>query len=334
MPLEVPVTLKINPEITGGIAAGVAAGGTLALIDAIGSLIKQSKILSMFTETVGKAMGLLIDLILLPFLPIITWVLIRLFQVIMLFHKLWDSTMKTYFQPLIDAIVHFDPLGKGPKGGWTIDTAALALALISGLIVAISAISLSGLAEVIIIGIFYALGAIATSSAMLPIAIILLAALTAAIVYYASQWAYDLGKQAHIILAPIRDEIRSFLWGIVIEFWKAVDGLWEAFSGIISAFAGFAAQIILGFKRIWWWILNDLKSIPLIGLITPEPGAYPQAASGGYVGKTGLAVIHKGETITPNAGITVIINGTYQNDEDLYKKFIDKIRRDQWRQNV
>ncbi len=98
----------------------------------------------------------------------------------------------------------------------------------------------------------------------------------------------------------------------------------------------FSDTVVLAFKRVMWHILTYLKQIPIVGGWAPEPGEYPeQAASGGRVVKTGLAIIHKGEDIIPGgAGITVNIYGTYQNDEDLYRKFIDKLRRDQWRQNV
>jgi len=74
-----------------GGAAGLAAAGIMKLADIIGDAIAQSKILTTVFGTIGKALGLLIDVILLPFLPILTTGIIWLFQGIMAFHRLWQS---------------------------------------------------------------------------------------------------------------------------------------------------------------------------------------------------------------------------------------------------
>jgi len=63
----------------------------MILADIIKDAISNSKILTTVLGTISKALGLLIDIILLPFLPILTTGIIWLFQGIMAFHRLWQS---------------------------------------------------------------------------------------------------------------------------------------------------------------------------------------------------------------------------------------------------
>ena len=74
-----------------GVAGGMAAGGIMALVDIIGDAVSNSKILTTVLGTIGQALGLLIDVILLPFLPILITGIIWLYQGIMQFYKLWNS---------------------------------------------------------------------------------------------------------------------------------------------------------------------------------------------------------------------------------------------------
>jgi hypothetical protein len=77
--------------MSAGLAGGAAAGGVMALVQVIGEAVSNSKILMTVMGTISKALGLLIDVILLPFLPILTTGIIWLFQGIMLFHRLWSQ---------------------------------------------------------------------------------------------------------------------------------------------------------------------------------------------------------------------------------------------------
>jgi len=101
-----------------GGAAGLAAAGVMKLADIIGDAISQSKILTTVFGTIGKALGLLIDIILLPFLPILTTGIIWLFQGIMAFHRLWTSIWNgKVFQDLKDGVTSLGTaLGKGLEG--------------------------------------------------------------------------------------------------------------------------------------------------------------------------------------------------------------------------
>lgn len=82
-------------------AAIVAAGMLLA--NAIQDMIKQSKIASTISENISKALGLLMDLILMPFLPLIMWVLIGLYTTVMFLGRVWDATVR----PLTEAFSKF-----------------------------------------------------------------------------------------------------------------------------------------------------------------------------------------------------------------------------------
>jgi hypothetical protein len=57
----------------------------------------------------------------------------------------------------------------------------------------------------------------------------------------------------------------------------------------------------------------------------PKP---PHAATGGFVARTGLAVIHQGETISPaGTGVTVNVNGWVGSDTSLAKKIRDELNK-------
>jgi len=101
-----------------GGAAGLAAAGIMKLADIIGDAIAQSKILTTVLGTIGKALGLLVDVILLPFLPILTTGIIWLFQGIMAFHRLWTTIWNgKVFQDLKDGVTSLGTaIAKGLSG--------------------------------------------------------------------------------------------------------------------------------------------------------------------------------------------------------------------------
>jgi hypothetical protein len=110
MVVNVPVNVNLNATGgQGGVGAGALIGGvagtTMKLIDALSNVASQSKILSMVQDTIGKALGLLIDVILMPFLPIITGAIILLYRGIMAFHTLWKGIWDTKaVQDIADAL--------------------------------------------------------------------------------------------------------------------------------------------------------------------------------------------------------------------------------------
>ena len=81
--------------IAGGIAAGGAAGGLLVLADAIAGLTKQSKILGDVQANLTKSISLLVDLVLMPFLPLIYGGIIALYSGIVGFGGWWKEVWDT-----------------------------------------------------------------------------------------------------------------------------------------------------------------------------------------------------------------------------------------------
>jgi hypothetical protein len=77
--------------IGAGLAGGMAAGGVMALVQIIAEAISSSRILMTVMKLISTALGLLVDVILLPFLPILVMGILWLFRGIMLFHQLWSK---------------------------------------------------------------------------------------------------------------------------------------------------------------------------------------------------------------------------------------------------
>ena len=84
-----------------GVAGGMAAVGIMALVDILKDAVSNSKILTTILGTIGQALGLLIDVILLPFLPILITGIIWLYQGIMQFYKLWNGIWSSKAMQLI-----------------------------------------------------------------------------------------------------------------------------------------------------------------------------------------------------------------------------------------
>jgi hypothetical protein len=67
----------------------------VALKAVMETMVKESKIVGLAMNTWNKAMGLLMDLILLPFIPILTWAIIGLFKAIVGFGQWWTGIWRT-----------------------------------------------------------------------------------------------------------------------------------------------------------------------------------------------------------------------------------------------
>lgn len=104
-PLGGPMRM-VNGVPVGGLGsamgAGVAAGGILLLTAAIYKMIANSKIVNMVNSSINKALGLILDLILLPFIPLLTWAIINLFKGIMEWNKAYQANP---IQTLVDTIL-------------------------------------------------------------------------------------------------------------------------------------------------------------------------------------------------------------------------------------
>lgn len=282
-----------------------------SLTGVIGMAVSNSKIVATIMNTVGKALGLLVDLILMPFLPITMWALIRLFQGVMFLGKVWNDFVKGAGAVLIASLV------------------ALKDAIVGGIGLLVGFAVMAG--GVIWDFLLWLWNSIAKAGDLF----VHLQFEAAGKVFDFLKWLWDallLGGQLSfkIALDWISDKVRG-----IVDFINALiklgkDGL-DIIVNIIPKQVSSAVSTAGD-----WWTGATTGAGNLWGLLGPSTPPSATGQLGGSVEKTGFAYIHKGETVIPEGrgGITVNIYGTYQNDEDLYKKFIDRLRRDQWRYNA
>lgn len=100
-----------NSGLLAGAVGGATAAGILMLADAIKDMTKQSKIVATTQDAVAKATGLLIDMILIPFIPLITYGIINLYKSITSFGAEWKKDWKgEVAEIIIDSIINiFNP---------------------------------------------------------------------------------------------------------------------------------------------------------------------------------------------------------------------------------
>jgi hypothetical protein len=109
-----------DAAVAGGVA-GLAAGGILALVGVMGDVAKRSQILSNIMNLVGSILGLLVDLVLLPFLPLIVAGIMWLVKIILWLGAIWnafwkDETVQAIVKGIKDLV---EALAKGVK--WVLD---------------------------------------------------------------------------------------------------------------------------------------------------------------------------------------------------------------------
>jgi len=334
-----------------------------ALTSVIETGIKNSKIVQTFTKKVGEALGLLVDLILLPFLPILIWALIGLFKAVLWLGDMWkkfvaasgidkvgnaageflsDTKQNGEKKTTLDRVLDFSNLLKAWMKFIQID---LPLAILFGL-------------AYLVIEIGKGLWALGTDIGK---------ALADGLWSVMPQFMKDNLKKAQIEFDTALIEIGKWWEGVkkipeqldkawadmllgLDEFHKMVDKIpqwfedlggniskwfdeqwailtveldeigkaWDVFYSILtSGFKSFV-NIFIGLLNM---VLNAMRKIPGLNLLVPE-GTIPLLAEGGNVSKTGIAVVHAGETVIPagKGGNTFNFYG-YQDDA-----FIRKVR--------
>jgi hypothetical protein len=332
-----------GPELGGALVSGMMGLVTAitSIAGILGMMIENSKIIAFVMNTVGKALGLLMDLILLPFLPIIVWVLIKLFQGIMAFGRLWKDASKWIDEKLIKPFAEWidtylvQPFFAWVEGAkkWIEDVKRAIWDTFDWWEKALENIpfwiddnitkpfwnwvsSVPGWVDTHIVkpfwNIFDSVSKWIQTYIYEP--------------FHKTMWQIWAWLDTYII-QPFWTMFK-FITGWIDTYIK------NPFFEFVDRVKGLLSSVITWLWEKWNALVGAVQGNASGAEYTTSPNV-PWAAEGGTVDKTGLAVIHKGETITPaGGGVTVIINGTYQNDEDLYKKFVDKLRRDQWRQNV
>jgi hypothetical protein len=318
--------------------AGLTGAVVFKLIDVMQNTLKQSKILSTFTETISKALGLLIDLVLLPFLPLLVWALIQLYQAIIAFGK-------------------NNPFKPGSLGGME--------GLAGGILVGLAAALLGASAGWAIIAGIITAGIIAF---LVPKAAELGAWVAGIVVGWGRDFGsmvVDAGKAVGTAISGVWAAWDKFWYDLGlawIEFRKGLEAFWDTLKGFFSfkwvgeyldgvkkqwsilldavdqvgkAFSLVWDTLVSGFKTFvngLIWILNSLfdfvRNIPIIGGMVPAN--IPYLDKGGSIAKTGVAVVHAGETVVPagKSGTTYNLNFYGLTNDQLPNKIREVLRQD------
>ena len=315
---------------------GLLIGILGLLLGALALGAANSKILGAIFKTVGDLLGLLVDLVLLPFLPILIWVIMGLITAILAFGKVWAEAMKFLGIGVSDedktktidkAIAEYDetPIGKAQKAieEW-----------VAG------------------VGKQWDILKTAWDDFWKGVTWKALEKWWADVTKGFTDWMDGVGLQFDILKTAWDDFRKGVTWEALEKWWADVtkgftdwmDGIgkqWDILKAMVTDFfkpvTDFIATfswdpLIAGFKILLngiFWLINAgvrAMNIPL-GLLTfgkvqiPE---LPYLDSGGTIEKTGVAVVHKGETVVPagqgTGSLTLNFYG-YQDD-----KFIAKVK--------
>jgi hypothetical protein len=116
--------------------------------------------------------------------------------------------------------------------------------------------------------------------------------------------------------------------------------LWEAFLIVKDILFNAIANPLTGIMK---WLYDGIAIMKVVLSGGVPSGSAKQWydndvgwASGGHVDETGYAKVHKGEDIIPagKGGLVVNITGQFKSDEEMYRKFVDRLRQEQWRYAV
>ncbi len=294
--------------MSAGMAGGLAAGGILALVQIIGDAISNSKILMTVLGTIGKALGLLIDVILLPFLPILTTGIIWLFQGIMLFYRLWNGIWTSkVVQGIAAGIVALNTaIGKGIGGLLTLGINFLGAA--SGAFWSV----LTWIYDLITKGapaaLLFVFGIVANAAWALFMWLFDVAMLGAGA---AITFIIGVGGAAVGFLTWLYNTITSGGANLVINLTQGAGGAAAAVGGAISNPAGWLEGVMSG-----GWL-------PHFGQGGTVPGTGPQ-----------LVVAHGGEKITPPGAGGHTFNFYGYDDNRLQRSVENILRRQNNRYNA
>jgi phage-related protein len=277
-----------------GAVAGAGAGptspltiaGGIIIATAIEGLTKQSKILSTVQETIGNALGLLLDLVLLPFLPLLVFGIINLYMAVIALGKAWDKFIKSSgaFPDILDP--NKSALDKVIDVlSWLNNLAKAWIDMMKGLIASV----IKTTAE-IVIGIAkflwdlgYEIGEIlfnAISGAVKAVSAIL------------DKVIAQIGKE----ISAVINNLKALFISAISVLGKAWDSLMKTLQNWLTGFLslkwltdplGTLKDIIIGFFTA---IYNFIRSIPVIGAMLPalsSSSGGSTSSSSGSSGSTG-----------------------------------------------
>lgn len=307
--LKSAITKQLPESIQVGIAGGLAAGGIMALVSIIGQALSNSKILTTILGTIGQALGLLIDVILLPFLPILITGIIWLYQGIMIFYNFWN----------------------GIWSGKTIQTIGSALSTL-GTILAKGiggllqlGINFLGAAGSMIWNFLQWLWGIATAARGIELSLLFN---IAGAIWNFLQWLWN-------VTSGIRGAEFNLLMSIGGAAASFLQWLWNTITSgganlVINLMSGASNAASSALSGAGSWLsglesgIGNLLHFDQGGVV---PGSGPQ-----------LAVVHGGETVTQagqsTGNITINANNYVGSKTELMKVVTDALRQNQYRYNV
>ena len=321
-----------------GVAGGMAAVGIMALVDILKDAVSNSKILTTVLGTIGQALGLLIDVILLPFLPFLITGIIWLYEGIMIFYKFWN----------------------GIWSGKTIQTIGSALSTL-GTILAKGiggllqlGINFLGAAGSMIWNFLQWLWGIATAARGIELSLLFD---IAGAIWNFLQWLWGIAMAARGIELSLLFNIAGAIWNFLQWLWNVTSGIRGAEFNLLMSIGGAAASFL---QWLWNTITSGGANL-LINLTSGVSNAASSALSGagswlsglesgignllhfdqgGVVPGSGpqLAVVHGGETVTKagqsTGNITINANNYVGSKTELMKVVTDALRQNQYRYNV
>lgn len=304
--------------------------------------LASSQHIMMIGQVLTKSMGLLIDLILLPFLPLIVLFLMKVVKGVVAIGLFWEKNMK----PLIDALMEWLGIKKkeGAKTGVEVGAeAGKKMATPEGWGIDIPSL-VAGIAGAIVGGIIgFLIGG--------PYAAALGAAVGSLITTTLTDFAYKLGSWAGRVaydagfafmgwLRTVYDGLVRIIGGFFTFGW--IGDPWKSIKDIFYNFFGFAwlgddplgalkDAIFNAFNYLATHIIEIItKSVA--NIVMPGVGGGIMKLlgfqSGGIVpGSTGsatLAVVHGGETVVPAGKSTGNITLNFYGYQD--EKFVQKVK--------
>lgn len=309
--------------------------------------IDNSKILKTLDEQISNALGLLLDLVLLPFLPLLIGAIVTLYQEIIKFGVWWKDGWKKIEADGIAGLITLSLENSGKELDkwfqgileWIFGDAPLSkkiLDVFSGISDSFLDSNIPGLP----LSWRDMFGVLFGSKFVEDLDVVLDFSFGSLGTVVESAVSYIFGGGASLINNSIEFTI-GLAKGVSDLAWGVIEWLFEICDKSIDAVAGIKLDIFKGDSANPLWNLLEEGGKFVGGAVDFATSLFgldvPKADTGGEVLGTGLAVIHKGEHITPanGGGLYVTINGTlFKDEEDMYRSVMDRVRADLWRQNV
>ena len=306
------------------------ASAVTTAIDALTAVVKEgidnSKIINTLDKEISRALGLLVDLILLPFLPILIYGIVTLYMAILAFGKWWNDVTSIIKKEGLLGLIKLSLLGAWDgisnvmKGLfeylWGDDKG-------KGLNLRINATIASRFDLITgwLLDLLFGEGSGKKAAQILEVSLNVIQSFFDWLIASVLDWIFGThnAEAKFLKLQIVSAELVGLWWDLI----KVVFG--ENPSKILSI------DVALAMKNPADWLWEVVKSVSRGGLgilIVNEllkMGGFPHLASGGTIKETGLAVVHKGETVVPAGG-----GGGSSNTFNFYgyqdDKFIAKVR--------